>query len=188
MAKSNSFVQGIQSSISYKLGEEENSGNWGDYVKGVTKILKKENFKFSGFKINVESTVPIGSGLSSSAALTVALMRAMAQAFQLDLSDLTIAKLGQRVENEFVGARVGIMDPMVISVARNPGKALYIDTATLHYETVDIPNEAEIVVINSGVSHSNRGGGYLARRRECEEVASLLKVEHLSKLNLNQLN
>ncbi|MBF0361264.1 MAG: galactokinase [Oligoflexia bacterium] len=176
--------------ISYLLGEEKNCSHWSDYLKGVTKILREENFNIFGYNINIniESNLPMGSGLSSSAALIVALFRAMVNAFHLNLSDIDIAKLGQRVENEFVGARVGIMDPMVISVAQNPGQALFIDTKSLCYQTIDIPDSLEILVINSGISHSNRSGGYLKRREECEEAAKILNTTYLSDLNLQNLS
>lgn len=101
----------------YDLGQEKRQGNWLDFVQGVTWLLGHEGFSVDGFCARIESNVPLGSGLSSSASLTVALMRALRSAFSLKLDDVSMARFGQRVENEFVGARVGIMDPMAASLA-----------------------------------------------------------------------
>ena len=164
--------------FSYELGREARAGAWADYVQGVTKLLAGEGYILGGFEALVNSTVPIGSGLSSSAALEVAMMRALREAFALDLDDLAIAKLGQRVENEFVGARVGIMDQMVSSLGGD-GAALFIDTLDFSFKRVTLPADTDLVVINSGVRHSNSGGGYNTRRSECEQACGLLGVKLL---------
>src|SRR5262249_36904228 len=134
----------------------------------------------------ISSEVPVGSGLSSSAALDVALMRGLREAFGLKLDDLEIARLGQRVENEFVGAQVGIMDPMVCSLGRE-GSALFVDARSLDYELIPMPADADLVVINSGVVHRHSAGDYNTRRAECERACKLLGVEQLRDLQESDL-
>ena len=133
----------------YVLGEEQNKKHWSDYVQGITKILAGDGFQFRGFDAELNSTVPIGSGLSSSAAIEVAFLRALRDAFHLKLDDLAIAKIGQRVENEFVGAHVGLMDQMAASLAVT-GSALFIDIQSLKYEKLELPHGFSLAVINSG--------------------------------------
>jgi galactokinase len=152
----------------------------------VTQVLRGDGHALRGFNARIDSAVPLGSGLSSSAALSVSLMRALRQAFALDLDDVTIARLGQRSENEFVGARVGIMDPMAASLA-DEGTALFLDSRTLCFERVPLPTGAELVVIDSGVAHNHAAGDYNTRRAECERACALLGVGQLRDLGTADL-
>jgi galactokinase len=105
-------------------------------------------------------------------------MRALRVAFALRLDDVRIALTGQRVENEFVGARVGVMDPMAASLA-DEGTALFLDARDLSYERVALPAGADLVVINSGVAHDHAAGDYNTRRAECEQACRRLGVQQL---------
>ena len=120
----------------------------------------------------------MGSGLSSSAALEIALLRALREAFRLPLTDTDLARLGQRAENELVGAPVGIMDQMVCSLGQ-PGHALFLDTASLSYQLVPLPPSVELIVIDSQVRHQHASGEYRTRRAECEQACAALNVERL---------
>lgn len=170
----------------FRIGNETRHGDWLDYVQGVTWLLAREGFTCSGFDARIESTVPLGSGLSSSASLTVALMRALRLACAWQLDDLAIARFGQRVENEFTGARVGIMDPMAASLA-DQGTALFLDARDLSFERVPLPAGADLVVIHSGVSHRLTTGGYNTRRAECEEACRQLGISQLRDLGMGDL-
>ena len=168
----------------YTLGDEKKTGDWSDYLKGATKILssvlvEREAAPIHGFEIDFESTVPTGSGLSSSAAFEIATLKALREAFRIDLSDVELAQIGQRIENEFVGAQVGIMDQMACALARY-GEALFLDTKALKYESVTIPMDVlDLVVINSGVEHNHAEGDYNARVRECQSACKQLGVSSL---------
>ena len=164
--------------LTYDLGAETRGRDWLDYIQGTTHILGTGGFSLSGFDVCIESTVPLGSGLSSSASLTVSLMRALRAAFALALDDVQIALIGQRVENEFVGARVGIMDPMAASLA-DLHTALFLDARSLSHERVPLPDGAELIVLHSGVTHKLTGGDYNTRRSECEQACALLGVRQL---------
>jgi galactokinase len=171
----------------YTLGEEKKRGSWIDYVQGVTFVLKREGCSLSGFNLLVDSTVPWGSGLSSSAALEVSILKGLNELFDLNLSPVRIAQLGQMVENDFVGARVGIMDQMVTSLGTD-GEALFIDTRDLSYQPIPLPlDDIELLVIDSGVRHSNSGGDYNQRRAECEKACELLGVKQLRDLTVDDL-
>jgi len=163
---------------SYTLGEEQPQRGWIDYVQGVTFILARDGHKVGGFDLSLQSDVPMGSGLSSSAALEIALLRALREAFALPLTDVQLAQIGQRVENDFVGAPVGIMDQMASSLGR-PGEALFLDTDTLTWELVPLPASAELVVIDSLIRHNHASGDYRTRREECERACVALGVKRL---------
>lgn len=174
--------------VRYKLGEERPSRHWSDYVQGVSKILATDGYKLGGFECWVDSSVPWGSGLSSSAALEVSLLKGLNELFELEIDDLKIARLGQRVENEFVGARVGIMDQMIVSLGRM-GEALFIDTRTLSYRPIALPlSEIDLIVINSGVTHDHAQGNYNQRRAECEKSCALLGIKELRDLDISEID
>jgi galactokinase len=169
------------------VGAEARRGTWLDYVQGITRVLDEAGHAIRGVDLRIDSSVPLGSGLSSSAALEMALLRAFRAAFALSIDDVPLAKLGQRAENEFVGAPCGIMDQMACSLAED-GVALFLDTRTLQYDRVRLPSGADLVVINSGVSHSVAGADYATRRRECEQAASILGVAQLRDVPLADLD
>jgi galactokinase len=170
----------------YQLGRERARRDWLDYVQGVTAILRGAGHRLGGAALALESDVPLGSGLASSAALLVAVMRALRDLFKLDLDDLTLARLAQRAEVDFVGARVGIMDQLCASLG-DEEHALFVDTRSLEYDRVPFPPSLALVVINSGVSHSNAAGEYNTRRGECERACELLGVASLRDLDVAAL-
>jgi len=163
---------------SFTLGEETSGRGWLDYIQGATCVLMRSGSSITGFDAGIESTVPAGGGVSSSAALLVAMLRALRSAFGLVLPDLEVAKLAQRAETEFVGAPVGIMDPMACSLG-HADEALFIDTRSLAYERIPWPSNLELIVIDSGLSHAHAGGEYVIRRRESFSAAASIGVRWL---------
>jgi galactokinase len=172
--------------LEYSLDREARGGGWLDYVQGVTQALARAGHKLEGFDLRVESDVPMGAGLSSSAALEVSLLRALRAAMSLSIDDVTIALLGQRAENDLVGAPVGVMDQMASSLA-DEATALFLDTRTMETKRVPMPEEADLVVISSGVTHNHAGGDYRTRRAECERAAELLGVRQLRDLTIEDI-
>jgi galactokinase len=159
----------------YELGGERPGRGWVDYVQGATAALLAEGAPLRGFDVAIDSSVPVGAGLASSAALVVALLRALREAFQLAIDDPALALMAQRVENEFVGAHVGVMDPMAALFA-DERAALLIDARSREYDRIPMPEAAELLVLHSGAAHDHARGEYNRRRAECEQAAALLGV------------
>jgi galactokinase len=170
----------------YRLGEERRRGSWEDYVQGVTSAIRARGLTFTGFDARIESNVPLGAGLSSSASLEVAMGRAIAGAFHLPIDDIEMARIGHDAETGLVGAPVGIMDQMAASLATTDAP-LFLDTRTLAFERLHLPADAEIGVVNSGITHSHASGEYRVRRQECMEGARLLGVDALRDATIEQL-
>ena len=180
-------ANGALAPASFQLGEEKKTSTWIDYVQGAAKFLAQSGRVLTGFDLQVDSDVPVGSGLSSSAALEVSLLKALRAAFGLELGDEELALLGRRIENEFVGANVGIMDQMACAFA-SYGEALYLDAETLSFERVPLPlDRMDLIVLNSGLSHRNSDGGYNRRREECEAACRTLGVASLRALDASEL-
>ncbi len=171
----------------YEVGAETVTHRWIDYVQGVTWALGQHGFQISGADLSIESTLPIGAGVSSSAALQVSLLRALRAAFGWSLDDMGVATLAHEAETRFVGAAVGVMDQIACSLGR-PGMALFLDTGSLEFEHVPIPTAIELVVIDSGIAHRNLGGTYAERRKESFEAAAALGVTFLRELSIRDLD
>ena len=168
----------------YRVGGETPHRDWLDYVQGVTAASRPR--PLGGFEARIDSDVPFGSGLSSSAALEVSMLRALRQAFGWELDDVRLALLGQHAEVEFVGAPVGVMDQLASSLGSSSA-ALFIDTQSLRTERVPLPAGLGIGVVHSGISHDHASGEYGERRRECEEATEALGVASLRSLGLEDL-
>src|SRR5437762_3271948 len=148
--------------------------HWFDYVHGVAAMLQKSGIRLPGANLAVYSNVPLGSGLSSSAALEVSVASALLAASGQTLALAEIAKLCQRAENEFVGARVGIMDQFA-SCFGSVGKAILLDCRSLEYKLLPLPPGVAMVICNTMVKHEHAGGEYNDRRAQCEEGVRILK-------------
>ena len=172
--------------VSYELGSERRVGGWLDYVQGITWVLGGAGHSIGGIDARITSGVPVGSGLSSSAALEISLARGLREAFGLPVGDVPLALLARRAENEFVGAPVGIMDQMACLLAGDR-HALFLDTLSLAYESLPLPTGAELAVINSGVAHDHARGDYRTRRAECERACALLGIRQLRDVGLDDL-
>ena len=169
--QSTEFTQRFEFSLSslptHKLG------GWCDYILGVAGQLASAGIVFGGADLVVHGEVPVGSGLSSSAALEVSAALAILSLSGQSLPLKEIARLCQRAENQFVGARVGIMDQFVSCHGR-AGNAVLLDCRSLDYDLVPIPDEVKFVICNTMVKHELSGGEYNVRRAQCEEGVRLL--------------
>ena len=146
----------------------QRTGSWCDYVLGVASVLQQKGHKLHGANLLVHGEVPIGAGLSSSAAVEVASALALMSTNDIQLPLPDIAKLCRQAENTFVGARVGIMDQFVSCLGK-AGHALLLDCRSLDFELVPIPAGIDLVVCNTMVKHDLATGAYNTRREECEE-------------------
>jgi galactokinase len=164
------------------------------YVAGCLRLLEQRGVSIPPLNIRIESSVPIGAGLSSSAALEIAVLRAVRNLdaqlslLALDLTDVKLAQIAQQAEHQFAGVQCGIMDQMAVSLA-DAQHLLFLDTRTLEYESIPIPIGAEILVIDSGIRRALIDSGYHQRRLECETAAQVLGLSALRDLeDLAQLN
>jgi galactokinase len=163
------------SETSYVIAEERPDGTWVDRARGVTAVLRGRGARLGGFDAEIASTLPLGAGLGSSAALAVALVRALSELFDLALDDAEIAQVAHHAETDFVGAHAGLLDQLA-SIYGRRSEALLIDLRDLSRVTVALPLELELAVIDSGTRHQHATGGYNRRREECEEAARHLGV------------
>jgi galactokinase len=147
--------------------------HWSDYVRGVALMMGRAGCRVSGADMLIRSDVPLGAGVSSSASLEVAAGMAMAAISGCEIPRLELARLCQRAENEFVGARCGIMDQF-IACAGEEGRAVFLDCRTLEHERVPLPRDVRLVLCNTMVKHEIAGGEYNKRRAECEEATRRL--------------
>jgi len=154
---------------------------WSNYVRGVLKTLA-ERHEFSGMNLMITGNVPQGAGLSSSASLEIAILKAVASLYRLPISGVDAALIGQRAENEFVGCACGIMDQMVSALGQKDN-ALLIDCQSLSYEYHRIDPEYQIVIVNSNVKRGLVGSEYNLRREQCEQAAKAMGVDSLRAAN-----
>jgi len=147
--------------------------SWSDYVTGVAWALQQAGCKLRGADLLITSDVPMGSGLSSSAALEVSVAHALLTVAEASLSPLEIARACQRAENDFVGARCGIMDQFAATHGE-PGRALLLDCADYSWKSAPLPTTHFFVVANTMVRHALAHGEYNVRRAESEELVDFM--------------
>lgn len=150
-----------------RMLDEPASDHWSDPGVGAVHEAVKLGLLPGGAELSIRSTIPAGSGLSSSAALIVAILKAARASAGSCLSDIEIAVAARRVENEYLGVPCGIMDQVAVAVPQ-PGQAIALDTATLDYALVPLPASHAMVVIHSGHSRKLSDGRYKARKEECD--------------------
>lgn len=161
--------------------DEERAGRWSDYLLGCAQAAAREEIARDGLRIAVSTSLPLGAGLSSSAALEVATLQAITRLFGKTMSPVEIALTARAVENDFVGMPCGIMDQFASSVGA-PGTALFLDTRTLEYAPAPALPGHRFVVVDSGVSHKLTDSGYATRVAECRAACKALGVAMLSDL------
>ena len=186
------FSENFNESVSVDLSANpQRRGDWSDYVIGVASMLHKAGHTVHGAKLAIRGEVPIGSGLSSSAAIEVATACALVAISDINIDRVELAKLCRRAENEFVGARVGIMDQFV-SLHGEANKALLLDCRSLAYELLPLSQKAHLVVCNTMVKHELASGEYNRRREQCEAgvkhlAQTLPNITALRDVTLEQL-
>lgn len=149
------------------------SKHWSDYPMGVVSILAGEGHKIPGFSLSLWGDVPLGSGLSSSAAVEVATALAVTSLIGVSYPGPVLARLCQRAENEFVGSSCGIMDQF-ISANGAKDHALLLDCRDLSFRLAPIPENVALVIANTMVKHAVTGGEYTSRRAQVEEAAAVI--------------
>ncbi len=146
---------------------------WSDYIQGIAVMLERAGYRLKGAHLCIDSTIPIGSGLSSSAALEIAAALALLTNSGRSLELTELALLCQRAENEFVGARCGIMDQFACCYGR-AGHAILLDCRSLQMNYVPLPAGIKLVVCNTMVRHELAANEYNLRRTQCEQGIQVL--------------
>jgi len=167
------------------------TGHWSDYVRGVAGVMRARNIPLPGANLVIKGNVPIGAGLSSSAAIEVSTAFALLGVAGTTLNRLDIACLCQRAEHDFAGTKCGIMDQF-ISCCGEANHALLLDCRSLHFESLAVPESVRIVICNTMVRHELAAGEYNRRRADCETGVqllrqSLLQIRTLRDVSLAQL-
>lgn len=146
---------------------------WAAYPVGVAWAMAEAGFPIRGLDAAIASSVPVGGGLSSSAALEVSFAAALRQSCDLEIPDLELAKLCQKAESQFVGVRCGIMDQATAACAQT-GRALLLDCRSLEIRSIMLPGTLRIAILCTGVDRELRSSAYNQRRQECEEAVRRL--------------
>ena len=166
-------------------------GRWSDYPVGVAVMLERAGYRLHGARLEIRGEVPIGSGLSSSAAIEVATACALTAISGIEIDKRELALLCRRAENEFVGARVGIMDQFV-SLFGQAHKVLLLDCRSLDFRLLPVPDNVRLIICNTMVKHALASSAYNERREQCEIGVKIIgrhfpNVSALRDVTLEQL-
>ncbi len=170
------------SSISY-----DKKHLWANYVLGVAHSMMRRGYLLGGFDLSIHGDVPLGAGLSSSAALETAVIRALNETFNLDIDPVEMAYIGKQCENEFLGVQSGIMDQFVSGMGEY-GKALFIDCRTNEHSLHSLDPDYNLVILNTMVSSEVAGSDYNVRKSQCDEAVRIISEEHPEVKALRDVN
>ena len=151
---------------------------WAEYVKGCAWAMIQKGFSPGGLDGVMAGDVPVGAGLSSSAAVEMAVISALAASGGVEIDPVTMARLGQTAENQWIGLNCGIMDQM-ISAGGSEGHGLLIDCRSLESKPIPLPPSARVMILDTGTRRGLRDSEYNERRQRCENAARILGVESL---------
>jgi galactokinase len=166
-------------------GLERGDEGWDEYLKGVAWSLQEDGLSLGGWEGVVTGDVPVGAGLSSSAALELATARAFQAVSDFRWNAVRMAQLSQRAENDWVGMKCGIMDQL-ISAAGQTGHALLIDCRSLELHPVPLPRGTAVVVLDTSTRRGLVDSAYNERREQCEEAARFFGVPALRDVDFEQ--
>src|SRR5574341_143875 len=170
----------------FSLDHLSKGEGWPEYIKGVAHALQKADFVLRGWDGIMAGDVPVGAGLSSSAAVEIATAKAFAIASEFEWNPLRVAKIGQQAESEWIGVKSGIMDQMA-STACVEGHALFLDCRSLEVQHIPLPEGVSIVIMDTGTRRSLVDSTYNVRRAQCEEAARFFCVRTLRDISVEKL-
>ena len=161
---------------------------WPNYILGVVDQLQKNGQAVKGFNLVIDGDIPIGAGLSSSAAVECAVIFALNEIFQFGLTRLQMVPLAQKAEHVFAGVNCGIMDQFA-SMFGKKNNAIKLDCRSLHYEYVPIKMDGyKIILLNTNVKHNLAASTYNERRQQCEAGVSIIAQNHPAITSLRDVN
>ncbi|MEM7780965.1 MAG: galactokinase [Pseudomonadota bacterium] len=165
---------------------DDATGDWSDPIVGALREANSLGLLSGGAQVTIRSTMPEGSGLSSSAALIVAILKASREIGHGKQCDVDLAVAARRVENDYMGVPCGIMDQMAVALA-TPGTAMALETKTLDWSIIPIPAGFEMVVVHSGITRKLTDGRYAARKVECDAAKAHFGTEDLCLLSRDKV-
>ena len=168
------------------LSRQEGDLSWANYPLGVVHFLLEGGYSVGGFEMSVASDLPVGAGLSSSAALEVATAKLLMKLFTLEIEPMLLAKLCRRAENDFVGVQSGLLD-QVSSIFGRRGQAVYLDCRSEQVANIPLPADTALLVFHCGIEHQLVGGEYNERRDQCFAAARAMHVPALRDVSWAQL-
>ncbi len=169
------------------LSRQEGDSSWANYPLGVVHFLQEAGYPIGGFEMTLTSDLPVGAGLSSSAALEVATAKLLMKLFSLEIEPMALAKLCRRAENDFVGVQSGLLD-QVSSIFGRRGQAIYLDCRSEQVDNIPLPAETALLVFHCGIEHRLVGGEYNERRDQCFAAARAMNVPALRDVNQARLD
>ncbi len=175
----NVYSANFKTSFSFDLKNVKPSNQqWENYILGVIFEIQQLSDKLEGFDCTLDSNIPVGSGISSSAALECGLAYGLNELFKLELSKITLVKIGQRAEHNYVGTKCGIMDQFA-SVMSKAEHVILLDCQSLEYSYVPMQIEPyKILLLNTNVSHNLASGEYNVRRKQCEQGVKIIQKKY----------
>lgn len=174
-------------SVTFELDDDPLSvPGWARYIAGMSRLVETSGVAVSGFDVKVQTTIPVGASLSSSAALEVATGFGLYGLAGATPEPVAIAKLGQRVENEIIGIQSGIMDQLIVAIAQ-PGAASMIDCRSLEATAVELPDTVSIVILDTMTRRELVDSEYDHRRESCERAAAAVGVTSLRDASLDMI-
>lgn len=182
---SETFETGFEFQLDKKLSKAK---GWENYILGVVDQILKMEKSLEGFDCIIESKLPVGAGISSSAALECGVASGLNELFELGLSPMQIVKLSQKAENEFVGNNCGIMD-QYSSVMSRKDHLIMLDCQNLEAEYIPADfDDCKLLLLNTNVSHNLADSEYNTRREECEMAVKIIQKEHPSVSSLRDVD
>lgn len=174
----------VEFSINDEKPETDADKTWTNYFKGMLVYLKQAGYQIDhGFNLLVHGNLPYGAGLSSSASIELLMGNLLKDEFNLDIDEISLVKLGQKTENDFVGLNSGIMDQFAVEMGKKDN-AIFLDCSTLEYQYLPLKlGDYEIVIMSTNKKHSLAGSKYNERVEQCEEAVKRLN----QKLNIKKL-
>ena len=171
--------------VDRKLGLKPRD-SWEDYPLGVAEMLAQAGAEAGGFEANFSANLPLGAGLSSSAAIEVATAVLLTKLYPFEISPLDLAKICRRAENEFVGVSCGLLD-QVSSIFGRKDHVIHLDCRAETVDLIPFPSDLGLLIVHSGVKHALTGGEYNERRDQCFEAAKRMGVAALRDVSSAEL-
>lgn len=177
----------LETESAFELHSLTRGDGWIEYAKGVAHELIKAGYKLNGFEAVMTGDVPRGAGLSSSAAVELAIARAFAAVSNFEWDAPKMARLAQKAENEWVGVNCGIMDQMASAACRE-GHALFLDCRSLEIQHAPLPQGISVVILDTSTRRGLVESAYNERRNQCEEAARWFGVKALRDVSIEDFN